>query len=80
MPRPVVVVLEGRARPGVVEGEEDGVRVVHAPGEGDDTIAAFAQDSPDPVRLVSADRELADRVRRLGGDVVGPNWLLDRLG
>lgn len=79
VPRPVVVVLEGRARPGVDEGEIAGVRVVHASGEGDDTIVALAQDSEEQVRLVSADRGLADRVRRAGADVVGPRWLLDRL-
>ena len=33
----VVLVLEGKARPGVPEGEERGVRTVHAPGHGDDT-------------------------------------------
>lgn len=79
VPRPVVVVLEGRARPGVDEGEADGVRVVHAAGEGDDTIAAIAQESAEPVRLVSADRGLIERVRRAGGDVIGPGWLLARL-
>lgn len=77
--RPVVVVVEGRARPGVEEGEVDGVRVVHAAGEGDDTMAAIAQGSAEPVRLVSADRGLGERVRRAGGDVVGPGWLLARL-
>lgn len=79
VPRPVVVVLEGRARPGVDEGHSAGVRVVHAPGEGDETIAAIALGSDEPVRLVSADRALAERVRTAGGDVVGPRWLLDRL-
>jgi len=28
---------------------------------------------------VTADRELARRVRRVGGAVVGPAWLLERL-
>jgi hypothetical protein len=76
---PVVVVLEGAARPGVAEGTADGVRVVHAVGEGDDSIAAVAAAASEPVMLVSADRALADRVRQLGGTVVGPGWLLDRL-
>jgi len=35
--------------------------------------------SDDPVVLVSADRELAERVRRTGAEVVGPTWLLERL-
>ncbi|MDZ7674537.1 MAG: hypothetical protein U5K30_05660 [Acidimicrobiales bacterium] len=79
VPRPVVVVLEGKARPGVDEGDADGVGVVHAGGEGDDTLAAIADDADDAVVLVSADRGLIERVRRAGGDVVGPNWLLTRL-
>ena len=76
---PVVVVLEGQARQGVDEGIADGVEIVHAPGHGDDTIVAIAAQSDEPVVLVSADRELAGRVRRSGGEVVGPTWLLERL-
>jgi hypothetical protein len=78
--RPVVIVLEGAARKGVEEGIVDRVEVVHAPREGDDTIAALAAVATEPVLLVSADRALADRVRAVGADVVGPNWLLERLG
>jgi hypothetical protein len=29
--------------------------------------------------VVTADRDLADRVRATGAEVVGPRWLLDRL-
>jgi len=80
---PVVVVLEGRARDGAAESTADGVEVIHAHGIGDDTIAALAADACDPSAhpavVVTADRELAGRVRRAGGDVVGPTWLLDRL-
>ena len=76
---PVVVVLEGQARQGAVEGVDQGVEVVHAPGEGDDTLAALASAATGPVTLVSADRGLAERIRRAGGDVVGPRWLLERL-
>ena len=36
----VVLVLEGRARGGVAEGVTGAVEVVHAGGEGDDTIVA----------------------------------------
>ncbi len=56
----------------------DGVAVVHAPGEGDDTIAAIAATHHEAV-VVTADRGLAERVRAAGGAVVGPTWLLDRL-
>jgi hypothetical protein len=76
---PVVVVLEGQARKGSEEGVADGVRGVQAPGHGDDTIAMVAAGSNEPVVLVSADRELAERVRRGGAEVVGPTWLLERL-
>lgn len=75
---PVSLVLEGQARAGVEEGVVDGVEVVHARGEGDDTIAAIARDQRGAV-VVTADRALADRVRAAGGEVVGPSWLLDRL-
>jgi hypothetical protein len=76
---PVVVVLEGQAKQGVEEGVADGVEVVHAPRHGDDTLVAVAAASDDPVVLVSADRQLAERVRRSGADVVGPTWLWERL-
>ena len=79
----VVVVLEGAARAGVAERADGPVQVVHAAGSGDDTLAAIAGAAEGPVTLVSADRGLADRARRVGAgrnvDVVGPRWLLDRL-
>ena len=52
--RPVVLVLEGQARKGVDEGTADGVEVVHAQGQGDDTLVALAADRDEPVVLVSA--------------------------
>lgn len=76
LPRPVVVVLEGLARQGEPEGEAGGVQVVHAPGSGDDTLAALARQG---VILISADRGLAGRARDAGADVRGPRWLLDQL-
>ena len=79
---PVVVVLEGASVRGVDEGTADGVEVVHARGEGDDTLAALAAaltGAGKLVTLISADRELGQRARRAGADVAGPNWLLDRL-
>lgn len=76
--QPVVVVLEGRAREGAAESDADGVQIVHAPGEGDDTIVSSAASGSD-VTVVTADRELAERVRAVGAEVVGPRWLLDQL-
>ena len=75
---PVTLVLEGRARAGADEAQVNGVEVVHAPGEGDDTIAAIAAANR-AVVVVTADRELAERVRAANAEVVGPSWLLDRL-
>lgn len=75
---PVMIVLEGQAKAGADEADVDGVLVVHAPGEGDDTIAAIAEANGDVV-VVTADRGLAQRVRAVNGEVVGPNWLLDKL-
>jgi hypothetical protein len=75
----VVVVLEGAARAGVEEGDADGVRVLHAPGSGDDALVALSRDADGPVQLVSADRELGERGRAEGAEVVGPGWLLDQL-
>lgn len=76
---PVTIVVEGRARAGVDEADVDGVEVVHAPGQGDDTIAAIAEANRDVI-VVSADRGLGERVRAVNARVVGPSWLLDRLG
>lgn len=75
---PVTIVLEGGFKAGVDEAVLDGVAVVHARGEGDDTIAAIAEGTR-AVVVVTADRELAERVRGANGDVVGPNWLIDQL-
>ena len=75
---PVTVVLEGQSRRGADESDIDGVAVVHAPGEGDDTIAAIAA-THDEVVVVTADSGLAERVRAVDGTVVGPTWLLERL-
>ena len=76
--QPVVVVVEGQSRQGPPEGASDGVEVVHAAGEGDDTIVKIAEGTTDVV-VITADRELIRRVRAIGADVRGPNWLLDRL-
>jgi len=73
---PVVVVLEGAARAGAEPGTEQEVKVVHATGSGDDTLAGLA--APGSV-LVSADRELGRRARAAGAEVVGPRWLLERM-
>lgn len=72
--------LCSRAKPAgrVYEADLDGVAVVHAPGDGDDTIVAIAE-SHSGVVVVTDDRALAARVRSANGTVVGPSWLLDQL-
>lgn len=79
---PLTLVLEGAARRGSPECDGPSLRVVHAPGSGDDTIvkvARLAVSSGEVVTVVTADRELRERVRRLGCEVVGPRWLRARL-
>jgi hypothetical protein len=71
-PVEVVLVVEGRARdvPGV-----PGVRVERASGSGDDAIVALvaAEGTGRRVVVVTADRELRDRVTALGAEVRGPS-------
>jgi uncharacterized protein YaiI (UPF0178 family) len=74
-PVEVVLVLEGAARD---VPATDGVRVVAAPGSGDDAIVRLVADAPQRRRLVvTADRELRERVTALGAEVYGPRWLRD---
>lgn len=75
----VVLVLEGKARAGVPEGTDGRVRTVHAPADGDASIAALTGTENHPVTVVTADRGLTARVVAAGGQVVGPGWLLDQL-
>lgn len=66
----VVLVVEGRAR-GVTG--VPGVRVVAAPGSGDDEIVEQVRAAGDrEVVVATADRELISRVTALGASVVGP--------
>ncbi|MEV6266420.1 NYN domain-containing protein [Kribbella sp. NPDC051936] len=83
----VVVVLEGAARRAVSgEGAPDTgrVRVVLASGSGDDTIVSVTaevvgQAHHPAVTVVTADRELRQRVEPTGATPTGPRWLLDQL-
>ncbi|GAA4088636.1 NUDIX hydrolase [Actinomadura miaoliensis] len=76
----VVLVVEGAAR-GVAERPCDGVRVVAAPGSGDDRIVELvtAADPDATYLVVTADRELRARCTAAGASVTGPRWLLSRL-
>jgi hypothetical protein len=75
----VVVVLEGGARSGVAAGDEDGVRVVHAPGSGDDAVVEECRRAAGVVTVVTADRGLRRRVLAEGARAQGPGWWYGRL-
>jgi hypothetical protein len=71
-PVEVVLVVEGRARD---IPATDGVRLVRAPGSGDDAIVQVVAEA-EPGRtvvVVTADRELRERVQALGATVIGPS-------
>jgi 8-oxo-dGTP diphosphatase len=81
----VVLVVEGAARNIGGDGS-DTVRVVAAPGSGDDSIVDIVEetvvkegDDEDSCLVVTADRELRARCKAAGASVTGPRWLLDRL-
>jgi predicted RNA-binding protein with PIN domain len=77
---PVTVVFDGRP----VEMDDTGdVEVVFASRRGrnaaDDDIAALAADAQEPLRVVTSDGDLAERVRRAGAEVVGAGTFRARL-
>ena len=75
-----ILVVEGQAKAAVPElPEGEGVRVVAAPGSGDDTIAELAATAPGRRLVVTADRELRHRSTDAGAAVTGPRWLLGQL-
>jgi 8-oxo-dGTP diphosphatase len=62
----------GEARPGKV-------RVVQAPGSGDDAIVAVVRELPGHRMVVTADRELRKRCVAAGATILRPSWLLGLL-
>lgn len=73
-PLEVVLVVEGAAR--TVDAAPE-VRVVAAPGSGDDAIVELVGAEADgrTCVVVTADQELSARVSDLGAQVRGPRWL-----
>jgi 8-oxo-dGTP diphosphatase len=65
----------GGAGAGVAGAGVAGVRVVCAPGSGDDTIARLAGELGGRRLVVTADRELRSRSTAAGALVTGPRWL-----
>ncbi|MEV0798040.1 hypothetical protein AB0I34_10150 [Kribbella sp. NPDC050281] len=79
----IVVILEGAARSatsGPDAPDTADLRIVLAPGSGDDTIVTTAAAITDAhVTVVTADRGLRDRLEPTGATTTGPRWLLDQL-
>jgi hypothetical protein len=66
--------VRATARAGGVSGDGD-VRVVSAPGSGDDEIVRQAHERAGHCIVVTADRELRRRCVAAGARVAGPSWL-----
>jgi predicted RNA-binding protein with PIN domain len=81
--RDVLVVFDGAPPPGLTAPPRVEVRFAKRRGRdaADDDIAAFvaADETPERLRVVTSDAELARRVREHGAEVVGARELLDRL-
>ena len=79
-----VLVLEGQARAAATSLADvpPEVRVVTAPGSGDDAIVAEVASlaaASTSCLVVTADRELRRRCAALGAAVAGPGWLIELL-
>jgi predicted RNA-binding protein with PIN domain len=80
----VVLILEGEAKRGVQTGQDGHIRTVHAAGSGDDAIVdevvrQLAIGDGREVIVVTADRNLRERVEAVGACTKGPKGLLDQL-
>ncbi|MFG1627726.1 hypothetical protein [Kribbella sp. NPDC049227] len=79
----IVVILEGAARSAISGPDAPDtadLRIVLAPGSGDDTIVTTtAAITNAHVTVVTADRGLRDRLAPTGATTTGPRWLLDQL-
>ncbi|UDY22652.1 NYN domain-containing protein [Nocardioides sp. Kera G14] len=77
----IVLVLEGQAKAGVPASKTPGMRVVHAPKDGDSMIvtqARTAHERGDRVTVVTSDRALGANVAPFG-DTRPSTWLLGLL-
>jgi 8-oxo-dGTP pyrophosphatase MutT (NUDIX family) len=74
----VTVVLEGAAKRMPDLGHPDDLTILRAPADGDSAIVDCAASLADPTRaiVITADRELADRVAALGASTRSPGALL----
>jgi predicted RNA-binding protein with PIN domain len=76
----VTVVVDGRPIADLPEGVHHGVQVLYARRRGanaaDDRIVELVASASDPVHVVTSDRDLRERVQRLGAQVRGAGaWL-----
>jgi predicted RNA-binding protein with PIN domain len=80
-----IVVLDGRPPADAAEGVHDGVELLYARRRGrdaaDDRIVELVTADSDPasLRVVTSDRDLADRVTALGATTEGAGAFLRRL-
>ncbi len=81
----LMLVLDGRPAPGLAEGDHGGVDVRYAQRSGrdaaDDRIVELVRADTDPagLRVVTSDRDLAERVRAFGATTQGAGTFLRRL-
>jgi predicted RNA-binding protein with PIN domain len=81
----ITVVFDGRPLDDLPEGTNREITVLYARRKGrnaaDDRIVTEVEsdDQPESLTVITSDRELAERVRRLGAQVSGARTLLEQL-
>jgi predicted RNA-binding protein with PIN domain len=81
----ISVVFDGRPLADLPEGTDGDITVLYARRKGrnaaDDRIVTEVEsdDQPETLTVVTSDRELAERVGRLGAQVIGARTLLEQL-
>lgn len=79
----ITVVFDGRPPAGLEEGGHGGVDVRYArrggPDAADDRIVDLGRSGDEPLRVITSDRSLRERVEALGIPVDGASALLRRL-
>lgn len=80
----VVLVVDGPPHEALPEGDHDGVTVRYAGHRGRDAaddriVELVGVDDATDIEVVTADRDLRERVGHLGATVTGPRQLLDAL-
>jgi rRNA-processing protein FCF1 len=74
------MVLEGAAKAAAARmPDAPNVRVVQAPGSGDDAIVAVVRELGGHCCVITADRGLRARCAAAGATILGPGWLLGQL-